>query len=267
MLIRGLFVLSVVLLGVGCQKTQQLVRRASPDLACPEEKVLVTRLKEDVYEARGCGRRRAYIYACNKKRQCGWIRHHPSEDFDTGKSADGTYYVGTTRSQMPEVKASDARVETGRSSSGSKQLKLFVESQQPKALFYVVATPGYDAERALLMWRVPKAEPAPDCTIRIVADGNPVAVDPQTKRFSRSDSLDYHTELPYASLAAMAQSSRVAARLCEQELVFSPAQLEKTRELMILVREEQAWKAPLPGSAPANTPQPPTAPSTATAQP
>ena len=226
-----------------------------PTVACPR-KVLVTRLKEDVFEARGCGRRRAYIYACNKKRQCGWIRHHPGEEFDAG-SSDGTYYVGTTRSQMPEVNKSNARVETGRSSSGSKQLKLFVESQQPKALLYV-ATPGYDAERALLMWRVPKAEPAPDCTIRIVADGVPVAVAPETKRFNRADSLDFHTELPYASLATMAESSRVAARLCELELVLSPSQLEKTRELMILVREEQAWKAPVPAQAPtpANTPLP-----------
>lgn len=247
MLVRALLVLSILLLGAGCQKTRMLVRRASPDLACPEEKVLVTRVKGDIFEARGCGRRRAYIYACNRKHKCGWIRHHPSEDFDSG---DGTYYVGTTRSQMPEVSQVDARVETGRSSSGSKQLKLFVESQQPKSLFYVVATPGYDAERALLMWRVPKAEPAPDCAIRIVADGNPVAVDSQTKRFNRSDSLDYHTELPYASLAAMAQSSRVAARLCETELVLSPTQLEKTRELMILVREEQAWKTQPAASAP-----------------
>src|SRR5687768_13572791 len=104
MLTRVLFVLSFLVVGAGCQKTRSLVRRASPDLACPEDKVLVTRVKDDVFEARGCGNRRTYIYACNKKRQCGWLRHHPNGDFDDGSgTGDGTYYVGTTRSQMPEV--------------------------------------------------------------------------------------------------------------------------------------------------------------------
>jgi len=53
-----LLVLSVLLLASGCAtRTRALVRRASPDLQCEDEKILVTSIDDRIYEARGCGRR------------------------------------------------------------------------------------------------------------------------------------------------------------------------------------------------------------------
>ena len=226
-----------LLLTSGCgARRYALIERAAPDLACPEEQVLVTQIDDQIHEARGCGQRRRYSYACTSLR-CVWIPAEPV------KAADAS---GTHGASAPADKPAkgDARIETGRSSSGSKQLKLYMDIEASKSLLYVIATPGFDAERAMLMWRVPKVAPEPECTIQMVADGNALALGAETKRFSRSEFSDYQTELPYASLAAIAQSSRVAARLCTTELVLSPTQLEKARELMIRVREEQAWKTP-----------------------
>ena len=242
-----LLAFSVLLIAGGCApKTRALIRRASPDLVCEEEKILVTAVDDRVYEARGCGRRAKYVHACDKRRRCGWIRYRPVDEL--GPASDGTYMPGA-----PAAPKVDARIETGRSSSGSKQLKLYLIAEPAPTMLYVVATPGYDADRATLMWRAPKVEPEPECTIQMVADGNALALGAETKRYTRTDSLDYYTELPYASLAAIAQSSRVAARLCETELLLSPTQIAKAREMLILVREEKAWKQPAP-AAPAPPP-------------
>jgi hypothetical protein len=229
---------STLLVASGCgARTYALIERAAPDLGCPEEQLLVTQIDDQIHEARGCGQRRRYTYACNSER-CGWIPTEPIRASD----ASGT---SAPLNAQPTAPAKvDARIETGRSSSGSKQLKLYMEIEASKSLLYVIATPGFDAERAMLMWRVPKVEPEPECTIEMVADGNALALGAETKRFSRSEFSDYQTELPYASLTAIAQSSRVAARLCTTELVLSPTQLEKARELMIRLREAQAWKTP-----------------------
>lgn len=226
---RVLLVFLIVATGCGA-RTYALIERAASDLACPEEQVLVTQVDQQVHEARGCGQRRRYSYACTNKR-CVWIPNEPIKAAGEGAST----------APPPPVK-SDARIETGRSSSGSKQLKLYIEIEQPSTLLYVIATPGFDAERAMLMWRVPKVEPEPECTIQIVADGNALEVGAETKRFSRSEFSDYQTDVPYASLTRIAESSRVAARLCTTEIVLSPTQLEKARELVIRLREERAWK-------------------------
>jgi hypothetical protein len=242
-----LLVFSILFIASGCaNRTKALVRRASPDLVCDEEKILVTAIDDRIYEARGCGRRAQYTHACDKRRRCGWVRYRPVDELGTGW--DGTYTPGA-----PAAPKADARIETGRSSSGSKQLKLFLIAAPAPTMLYVVATPGYDADRATLMWRAPKVESEPECAIQMVADGNPLALGAETKRYTRTDSLDYYTELPYASLAAIAESSRVAARLCETELVLSPTQVAKAREMMILMREEKAWKQPAP-TAPAPPP-------------
>ena len=251
-----LLMLSILFIASGCAtRTKALIRRASPDLLCEEEKIVVTALDDRIYEARGCGRRAKYTHACDKRRRCGWLRYRPVDELGTGW--DGTYTPGA-----PAAPKVDARIETGRSSSGSKQLKLFLIAEPAPTMLYVVATPGYDADRATLMWRAPLVQPEPECTIQMVADGNALALGAETKRYTRSDSLDYYTELPYASLAAIAESSRVAARLCGTELVLSPTQVEKAREMMILVREEKAWKQP-PPAAPA--PPPPSTPATPSA--
>jgi hypothetical protein len=243
-----LLVFSVLVVAGGCaNRTRALIRRAAPDLQCDEEKVLVTAVDDRIYEARGCGNRAKYVHACDKRRRCGWIRHRPVDQLSPG--GDGTYMPGAPGGALPTVRA-DARVETGRSSSGSKQLKLFLNMLPAPTMLYMIATPGYDAERATLMWRAPKALPEAECVIQLAADGVAVPLGTETKRYTRSDSLDYYTELPYASLAMISESSRVAGRLCTTEVVLSPTQLQKAREMLILVREEQAWKQPPAAPAP-----------------
>ena len=68
----------------GCgARTYALIERAASDLACPEEQVLVTQVDHQVHEARGCGQRRRYSYACTNKR-CVWIPNEPIQAASDG---------------------------------------------------------------------------------------------------------------------------------------------------------------------------------------
>jgi hypothetical protein len=237
MIVPRLLVCGAFILLTACgASTKQLKSRAASDFGCPASDLSLQKIDRRTYQVSGCNQRGTYISSCNYENQtgCTWI-------LNSGIGDEAT--APPQQREVAEAEAitsrEDARIETGRAKDGSTQLKLYMRAD--RWMLYVGATPRTDGQLASIVWRVPKAYAAEECEIKLVADGARIELGGETTRSERDQAFDYKTTLPYGSLLAMAKGTRVAGRLCSVEATLSETQLAKLRELVVRIREEQAW--------------------------
>jgi hypothetical protein len=220
----------------GCGATQkQLLNRAQSDLSCPSGSLQVVKMDSRTQQVLGCGQRATYISVCDNPSYgtgCTWVLDAHARTDQHASNPEVASVGGDPRTE--------ARIEDGRAKDGSKQLKLFVRSGNDW-MVYVKATPRTDAQVAALVWLLPRTHSPRECEIKFVADGERVALGAVTKVSERKSTIDYQSSIPYASLMHIAKSERVAGRLCDVEIALTEAQLKKVRELVVRIREEQAW--------------------------
>lgn len=227
----------------------QLRRRAAADLSCREESIDGREIADGTFHVWGCSKRATYVETCNVVNNistgCAWHLDSPVESYGMLAELERQQQAAPQPVAAPRPIApappEDATIETGRAKDGSKQLKLFLRDSAAGWLIYVNVAPSSVDQSALIIWRVPKTQPEQACEIKVVADGLRVEVGAQTTLTTRADSFDYQSTIPYASLSTMAESSRIAARVCDLEAVLTGTQLAKLRELIVRVQEARAW--------------------------
>jgi hypothetical protein len=229
--------------------------RAAIDLGCKADSLKGKKIDPHTYHVWGCSKRATYVTTCERvySKSCTWVLNSPVESYGTlaeleRQEQQQRQQVTITMARAPE----DATIEPGRAKDGAEQLKLFMRDARAGWLLYFNVTPAA-ADPALVIWRLPKTHREQVCEIKVVADGQRLETGPNTNLTTRSSSIDYQSTLPYASLMAMARSTRVVARVCELEAVLTETQLAKLRELIIRIQEAHAWNEATPGAPAAPT--------------
>jgi hypothetical protein len=249
-LLLALLCLGVATSCVSRASMSKLRTRAAIDLGCKEDSLKGKEVDARTYHVWGCSKRATYVTACNysPSKSCTWVLNSPVESYGVlaeleRQEQQQPQQVTITMARVPE----DATIETGRAKDGAQQLKLFMRDARAGWLLYFNVTPAA-ADPALVIWRLPKTHREQVCEIKVVADGQRLETGPNTNLTPRSDSLDYQSTLPYASLMAMARSNRVVARVCELEAVLTETQLAKLRELIVRIQEAHAWNEAKPAA-------------------
>jgi hypothetical protein len=228
---------------LGCESSKSmLVRRATYDLSCRSDQLSLAKLDRRTQRVSGCGQVATYVWACNGS-ACTWV-------------LDGAMQTEEAVAAVEAAEREEARIEETRTKEGHKQLKLFLRGTD--WVLYVNATPASDANIATFVWRISGQYAANDCEIKLVANGERVEVGSAAAPVSHESSIDYRSSISYASLLQIAKSVRVVGKLCNIELTLTDAQLEKTRELVMRIKETQALDedpAPSAGPEPAGGPK------------
>jgi hypothetical protein len=222
----------VAVLGSACASAgQQLRRRASVDFECSQEGLQLIKIDSLTFKVTGCGQSGTYVRACGGY-QCTWVLN---SDVKEAPSVAESVATADAKDPPPE----EARIDTTRAEDGSTKLKLYMKSYD--WTLYFAATPRTDGKIATVVWRIPKTHQKKECEIKLVADGERIAIDEGVKLIERERSYDYQTTMPYDSLLALAKSVRIAGRLCGVEATLTEAQIDKIRELVVRIKEEHAW--------------------------
>lgn len=222
----------------GCvPQIRPVQRRFAREFHCPLKETKARSLGAGAYQVRGCGNAAQYVCvgdAFEIDQRC--VREYGADQEKAAQSPAPT-------PPMPRI----ARIQ---SPDGSATLKLTLQTVAAMIELRV----GTRAETELAVATIsPGPSPEP-CTLDLVIDGVRKDLPPPTAR-SQSGAPRFFQELPLGLLAELAVSSRALGRICNRQFALTDAQKASLRELLMRLREEQAFgqagapAAPKPESA------------------